>query len=62
MEETYECNDCKKQFQTSELKYEPMAYNMAINTRGVDVEEEIPKCPHCGYLAFFGFKSIDIVF
>ena len=62
MEETYECSDCKKHFQTPEIEYEPMAKNMTIDTPGVDVEGGIPKCPRCGYLAFFGFKSIDIAF
>ena len=61
-EVTYECKDCKKIFNSTELQLEPMPKNMSISTPGVDVENGIPKCPHCGYLAFFGFEVVDIAF
>ena len=61
-EVTYECEDCKKIFNSSELQLEPMLDNMEICTPGVNIEKGIPKCPHCGRLAFFGFKVVDIAF
>lgn len=61
---TYECNGCKKSFQNNILEIEPVPDNMnfeGLNFEDTD-EKGIPKCPHCGYLAFFGFKVIDIAF
>lgn len=58
----YECMKCKNLFNSTELQLEKMPENMHISTPGVDVEDGIPKCPHCGYLAFFGFKVVDIAF
>lgn len=62
-QETYECsNGCLGTFQTNQLQFEEIPDNMEISTPGIDVEKGIPKCPHCGHLAFFGFKIIDIAF
>jgi DNA-directed RNA polymerase subunit RPC12/RpoP len=57
--DTYKCSECKKIFQSNELQLEKMLDNMHISTPGVDVENGIPKCPHCGHLAFFGFEVVE---
>ena len=61
--ETYMCNSCKEIFQDNLLQFEPVADNMSFDTPDLKIEEQgIPKCPHCGYLAFFGFRVIDVAF
>ena len=59
-EETYECGDCKATFNTAQMEFEKVPENMSFAILGD--KEEIPKCPHCGTLEFFGFKVIDIAF
>ncbi len=63
-EVTFECNDCNKIFTTPQLKYEAIPDNISLDATELKIDEEkgIPKCPHCGYLGFFGFKIIDIAF
>ena len=57
----YKCDKCKKIFNSDILILEPMLDNMEIFTPGVNVKDGIPKCPHCGNLAFFGFEVIHKV-
>ena len=59
-DQTYECSKCKAQFQDKEVEYETVPDNM--NFPGLIDEQGIPKCPRCGELHFFGFKTIDIAF
>ncbi len=54
-QDTCKCSSCKKTFKRDQVKLENMPDNMHIATPGVNVDSGIPKCPHCGYLAFFGF-------
>ncbi len=51
------CSSCKKTFKKDQIEFEDMAENIRISTPGVNVDNGIPKCPYCGYLAFFGFKQ-----
>jgi len=60
-DQTYECSECKGQIQTNQMQYEKVPDNMSFPTANIS-EEGIPKCPHCGYLHFFGFKVLDIAF
>jgi len=62
-QETYQCSDCNEIFQNTELQFEPLANNISFEAPDLKIEEAgIPKCPHCGYLEFFGFKVVDIAF
>jgi len=59
-QETYECSDCKRNFQDTQMLFEEVPDNMSFAILGD--EDKIPKCPHCGHLEFFGFKVVDIAF
>lgn len=50
----YQCMECRKTFSPSEIKVEKMPDNFTVSGAG----NNIPKCPHCGYLHFFGFKEV----
>jgi len=58
-QETYECSECRGHFQNTQMEFEEIPDNMSFAM--ID-DDEIPKCPHCGHLEFFGFKVIDIAF
>jgi rubrerythrin len=49
----YKCSECNEIFTPSEIVTEELPSN--FNVAGI--EGKIPKCPHCGYLHFFGFKE-----
>lgn len=59
-EQTYECFECKHIFQGNIMECETLPDNMMI--AGLAPNVKIPKCPHCGKLAFFGFEVVDIAF
>jgi NAD-dependent SIR2 family protein deacetylase len=59
-QKTYECRECKKQFNTAQMEFEKVPENMSFSILGD--QDEIPKCPQCGILEFFGFKIIDIAY
>ena len=62
-DETYECSECKGMIQNTQIHYEKVPDNMGFGPgTKIDPDKGIPKCPHCGYLHFFGFKVIDIAF
>ena len=49
------CEKCKKVISGHEVEYQKMSKNFTI--AGLSAESEIPKCPHCGNLAFFGMQE-----
>ena len=59
-QKTFKCGECGKEFQSSEMQSEVLPDN--FNIAGLGPNQKIPKCPHCGDLAFFGFEVIDIAF
>lgn len=62
-EGVFECSECKKQFQGRQCEFEVLPDNFNVGPATKHVEGKgIPKCPHCGYLHFFGFKVVDIAF
>jgi len=53
----FQCFNCNKTFRGSEMLFEDsLPDNMHIAS--LDKDQKIPKCPHCGTLAFFGFQKI----
>lgn len=59
-QKTYECTNCKKQFNTAQMEFEKVPENMSFVL--LEDKDEIPKCPYCDHLEFFGFKVVDIAF
>ena len=57
-QQTYECPECRCNFQ--EIEYEDVPDNMSFAV--LTEKDKIPKCPKCGHLAFFGFEVVDIAF
>lgn len=53
---TYECFSCHKKFSGKEMLFEEMASNFSV--AGLEEKQKLPKCPHCGAVAFFGFKEV----
>lgn len=53
---TYKCFSCNKNFSGKEMLFEEMPSNFSV----ADLEDKqtIPKCPHCGAVAFFGFREV----
>ena len=51
----YICAECKKIISGYEICYQKMPKD--FNIEGLSKESEIPKCPHCGTLAFFGMAE-----
>lgn len=51
----YLCSECKKVISSHEMKYQKMPSN--FNIAGLSAESDIPKCPYCGTLAFFGMPE-----
>jgi NAD-dependent SIR2 family protein deacetylase len=51
----YVCEECKKVITGHEMQYQKMP--KSFNVAGLSAESEIPKCPHCGNLAFFGMQE-----
>lgn len=53
---TYECPSCHKTFPSEDVQTEKLPSNFIIVP--LSSGSEIPKCPHCGKLAFFGLKEV----
>jgi len=53
----YICVECKTVMTGHEIGFQKMPSN--FNIEGLDSESEIPKCSHCGTLAFFGMKEFN---
>jgi DNA-directed RNA polymerase subunit RPC12/RpoP len=51
----YVCSKCKKIISGHEVEFQKMPNN--FNIGGLSAESEIPKCPYCGNLAFFGMTE-----
>jgi DNA-directed RNA polymerase subunit RPC12/RpoP len=51
----YICAECRKVINGHEMQYQKMPNNFTIG--GLSAESEIPKCPYCGTLAFFGMQE-----
>ena len=51
----YVCTECKKVISGHEMEYQKMPKN--FNIGGLSAESDIPKCPYCGTLAFFGMRE-----
>lgn len=51
----YVCAECKKTILGHEMDYQKMPKNFTI--AGLSAESDIPKCPHCGKIAFFGMSE-----
>ena len=51
----YVCAECKKVITGHEMQYQKMPKNFTI--AGLSAESEIPKCPYCRTLAFFGMTE-----
>lgn len=55
-ESIYKCFNCNKEFSGKEMKFQdglPDNFHVA----GLDQNQKIPQCPHCGVVAFFGFEE-----
>ena len=53
----YKCRGCKKTFLGREIQYEKIPDNFHIV--GVEDNQKMAKCPHCGDIAFFGFINAE---
>jgi len=52
----YICSECKKIISGFEVEFQMMP--TSLNVTGLESKSEIPKCPHCGTLHFFGLKEV----
>ncbi len=52
-----QCRGCKQTLSSEEIQFEQMPNNLCID--GIETGEKLPKCPHCGDIAFFGFIDIE---
>ena len=52
----YECIICHKTFPSKDVKYKKMP--SSFNVVPLESESEIPQCPLCDSLAFFGFREV----
>jgi len=55
-DERYQCRSCKKTFLSEETQTEQLPNNFHV--AGLEDGQQLPKCPHCGYIAFFGFTKV----
>ena len=54
---SFRCFKCNQQFSSEKVQTEKMTKNFHV--AGLKDESEIPKCPHCGAVAFFGFERVE---
>jgi len=54
--DSFRCFNCEREFPSEEVQTEKMTKNFHVC--GLKDESEIPKCPHCGAVAFFGFNKV----
>lgn len=55
MEKKYRCFNCKRTFLASEVESKKMTENFHV--AGIPDGSELPACPHCKAVAFFGFRE-----
>ena len=53
----YKCRGCKKTFSGEEIQFEDMPDNFHVV--GLEGNQKLEKCPHCGDIAFFGFINVE---
>jgi uncharacterized C2H2 Zn-finger protein len=53
----YKCRECGKVFPSKDIKVEKLPENFTVFGLGGD---QVPKCPHCDALHWFGFNQAEV--